>query len=242
MIVNTVRMQRHTSRLRLVMLVLCMCPMPALASTCYGSVGHGRLEGGVQLPARGANFLAYSQLGVEMGRTYLHQAVHRVVLEAYAELYTTAPGQTFVYGETGLANGGPMRPHRTHQNGLSVDFMVPVVGAAGRPVLLPSSPANQFGYGVEFDAQGRAAALRIDFEAMAEHLYQLQRAAQRHQVRITRVIFDPPLMKHLLDGTRRGDALRRSLPFMQGKPWIRHDEHYHVDFGVGCKPMTERMP
>ena len=29
----------------------------------------------------------------------------------------------------------------------------------------------------------------------------------------------------------------KALPFMRGKPWIRHDEHYQVDFGVPCKPF-----
>ena len=38
--------------------------------------------------------------------------------------------------------------------------------------------------------------------------------------------------------TAHGDALRK-LPFMQGKPWIRHDEHYHVDFAVPCEPLRE---
>ena len=43
-----------------------------------------------------------------------------------AELERTQPGVKFVYGETGWPDGGPMPPHRTHRNGMSVDFMVPV--------------------------------------------------------------------------------------------------------------------
>lgn len=23
---------------------------------------------------------------------------------------------------------------------------------------------------------------------------------------------------------------------MKGRPWVRHDEHYHVDFALPCKP------
>ena len=26
--------------------------------------------------------------------------------------------------------------------------------------------------------------------------------------------------------------------FMKGKPWVRHDEHYHVDFAAPCKPHS----
>ena len=131
-----------------------------------------------------------------------------------------------------------MRPHRTHQNGMSVDFMVPVLDAQGRSVPLPSSPLNEFGYGLEFDAQGRAGDLRTDYAALAEHLYQLRQAARKRQVGIALVIFDPALMPALL-ATARGKDLR-GLPFMQGKPWIRHDEHVHVDFALPCRPAWTR--
>ena len=51
------------------------------------------------------------------------------------------------------------------------------------------------------------------------------------------MIFDPAL-KTALVKTARGKELE-GLPFMQGKPWIRHDEHYHVDFAVPCEPLRE---
>ena len=210
---------------------------PAQASTCYGSVARGSISGAVALPASGPNFAAYSRLGVTLGRTQMHEQVRDVIVDAYAELARGLPGKRYLYGETGLPEGGTMRPHRTHQNGLSVDFMVPVLDAKGSSVPLPSSPMNKFGYALEFDAQGRAGQLRIDYAAMAEHLYQLHEAAQRRKVGIALVIFDPVLMPALLK-TARGDALRK-LPFMQGKPWIRHDEHYHVDFAVPCMPLRE---
>lgn len=170
-----------------------------------------------------------------MGRTYVHERVRDVMLDAYAALAREAPAKRYVYGETGLAGGGRMRPHRTHQNGLSVDFMVPVLDARGRPVPLPSTALNKFGYGLEFDATGRADGLRIDYDAMAEHLYELSAAARKRNIGISLVIFDPSLMPALMNAGR-GARLRR-LPFMKGKPWIRHDEHYHVDFAVPCKPL-----
>lgn len=208
---------------------------PAQASTCHGRPGAGSIAGAVALPASGANFEAYSRLGVQMGRTHVHVRVREVVLDAYAALARSLPGKHYVYGETGLEEGGRMRPHRTHQNGLSVDFMVPVLDVQGRSVALPSSPLNKFGYGVEFDAQGRADGLRIDFEALAEHLAELRQAATKRKVGIALVIFDPALKPALLK-TARGKELQ-GLPFMKGKPWIRHDEHYHVDFAVPCQPM-----
>lgn len=218
----------------LLLIPFLLAAAPAQASTCYGRVGAGSIAGAVALPPSGANFEAYSSLGVRMGRTHVHAQVRTVLLDAYAALARSAPGKRFVYGETGLENGGRMRPHRTHQNGLSVDFMVPVVDGSGKSVPLPSSPLNKFGYGLEFDARGQAGDLRIDFEALGAHLVQLQEAARRHKVGIALVILDPPLLAAVMK-TEHGKQLR-GLPFMQGKPWIRHDEHYHVDFAVPCKP------
>lgn len=218
-------------------LLMCLLmPSVSLASTCYGTVANGRLEQGVQLPAQGANFAAYSRLGVQLGRTYVHGAVSAVVVDAYRALERAAPGKTFVYGETGLAAGGPIAPHKTHQSGLSVDFMVPVLNDAGKSVPLPATPLNKFGYSIEFDKKGRAGDLRIDYEAMAEHLYQLDQATRQRGLGITRVIFDPVLTPPLFD-TRRGAYLRQHLRFMKERPWIRHDEHYHVDFATPCKRL-----
>lgn len=103
------------------------------ASRCFGTVGHGRIEGSVQLPARGANFAAYSLL--------------------------------------------------------------------------------------------------------AEHLYQLDLAAQARGLGIALVIFDGPYLPRLF-ATPRGPCLQRNLTLMKGKPWVRHDEHHHVDFAVPCRPKA----
>jgi penicillin-insensitive murein endopeptidase len=207
----------------LICILLVVSPGMGMASTCYGTVAHGRLEQGVQLPKDGANFAAYSMLGVQLGRTYLHDAVRDVVVATYRTLEQAAPGKTFVYGETGLAQGGPIRPHKTHQAGLSVDFM-------------PGNVSNKFGYGIEFDKAGRFEDLRIDYEAMAEHLYQLSRTADLHKIGITLVIFDPRLTQQLFS-TNRGAYLNQHLHFMKERPWIRHDEHYHVDFAIPCRPL-----
>ena len=221
------------------LLLLAVCGLGAAhASTCYGTPEQGRLADGVPLPLSGNNFAAYSSWGVDAGRTHVHDRVRQVVLDAYAGLEQTAPGKRYVYGETGLAHGGAFHPHRSHQNGLSVDFMVPVLDDGNRSVPLPSSPENKFGYAFEFDNQGRIPGFRIDFAAVAEHLHQVSIAARRHGLTIERVIFDPPLMSKLFATGVHGAELKR-LPFMKNRPWIRHDEHYHIDFGVRCRPLRD---
>lgn len=83
--------------------------------------------------------------------------------------------------------------------------------------------------------EGGVALPRIDFEALAEHLYQLDVAARSRGSGLALVIFDPRYMDRLL-ATQRGADLRR-LPFMKGRPWVRHDEHYHVDSRIACRPL-----
>jgi penicillin-insensitive murein DD-endopeptidase len=207
----------------------------AAESTCYGTTSSGRLENGVQLPDAGSNFETYSRIGSFAGRTYVHSKVADIVLDAYQALEASMPMTVFVYGETGLASGGRFSPHKTHQNGLSVDFMVPVL-KDGKSVPLPTSPLNKFGYAIEFDQNGSFEDYSIDYEAMAEHLYALHRAATTRGIKIWRVIFDVPLQK-LLFQSKRGDYLQQNLVFSKKPAWVRHDEHYHVDFEVSCRPL-----
>jgi penicillin-insensitive murein endopeptidase len=221
-----------------VLTVLACASTAAAASVCYGTPSHGRLQDGVQLPVSGKNFAAYTSMGAQLGRTWVHADVAQAMLAAWQQLETAAPGVRYVYGETGHAAGGPMPPHRTHEAGISVDFMVPVRDATGQSVRLPASALNKFGYAWEFNDAGKAAGLTIDFEALGAHLLALDRAGKQWHAPVQRVIFDPRLMEHLFK-TRHGAALR-ALPFMRQKPWIRHDEHYHVDFAIACRPYAAR--
>ncbi len=225
-------------RLSVMWVLLCMTATPAMAadSVCHGTPAKGRIEHAVKLPAGGKNFRAYSTVGVSLGRTYTHARVANAITDAYATLAQRMPAKTFVYGETGFAKGGPFKPHKTHQNGLSVDFMVPVVDTKGRSVPLPTNASNRYGYDIEFGADGRYRDLRIDFETLAEHLYALDQAGQRSGARIGRVIFEPAFLPKLF-ATTRGPYLREHVEFTRGKVWWRHDEHYHVDFVVACLPL-----
>jgi len=207
----------------------------AAESQCFGSVANGRLQDGVKLPASGANFEAYSSVGWAAGRTYVHSKVADVILASYGALATRKENVRFVYGETGWESGGRFRPHRTHQNGLSVDFFVPVKDRAGKPATLPIRVTNKLGYDIEFDSSGRFEEYTIDFESIAEHLYELDVAARARGVAIATVILDPEYISKVL-ATSRGPYIRKNVPFMKGKPWVRHDEHYHVDFSIRCKP------
>lgn len=79
------------------------------------------------MPSKGKNFETYSYFLSFLGRTCIHSKVRETILGAYNILETTQPEITFIYGEMGWCNSGRFRPHRTHQNGMSGDFIMPLV-------------------------------------------------------------------------------------------------------------------
>lgn len=206
----------------------------AAPSICYGSTANGRLENGVRLPSEGANFVAYSDIAVLAGRTYVHSEVYEILLAAWKVLEKEQPDKVYKYAETGFEEGGEFSPHKTHRNGLSVDFMTPMINGDGKSVHLPTHPFNRFGYDIEFDEKGHYKDLRVDYEALAAHIVALHKATQARGHKIWRVIFDPKLQAGLYD-TRYGDYIREHIQLSKKPSWVRHDEHYHVDFIVPCK-------
>lgn len=200
----------------------------AAPSQSHGTTGNGRLENGKRLPTTGSNFTTYSRLGALLGRTSVHEKVRAAVVDAFESVRQDQPSIIYTIGETGWPRGGRFRPHKSHQNGLSVDFMVPVL-RHGAPTRLPVNLSNKFGYGLQFDSEGKTGDLEIDFEAIAAHLYHLDRAARRNGLAIEVVIFDNELQKKLF-ATEQGRDLKERIRFSIKQPWIRHDEHYHVDF------------
>ena len=203
-------------------------------SICYGTTSNGRLENGVQLPASGENFESYGAIARLAGRTYVHSSVREIILAAYEDLKITQPGKVFKYAETGLEEGGQFKPHKTHRNGLSVDFIVPVKDEAGNSVYLPTNPFNKFGYSIEFDKAGNYEEFSMDYEALAAHIVALHRESKKKGYDLWRVIFDPELQPRLFK-TQYGEYLTQNIQFSKKPSWVRHDEHYHVDFAIPCR-------
>lgn len=221
--------------------MLVLTPLMGLAeeSRCFGTTSNGRLEGGVKLPATGANYVGYSRMASLAGRTYVHSSVRDIVVSAYQALEQEQKEKVFKYAETGLQDGGLFKPHKTHRNGLSVDFMVPVLNENGQSVHLPTNPLNKFGYNIEFDQRGYYKGLRIDYDALAAHIVTLHKESTRRGFDLWRVIFDPELQPNLYK-TAHADYLKQHIQFSKKRSWVRHDEHYHVDFDVTCETMSLR--
>ncbi|MFK8101922.1 MAG: penicillin-insensitive murein endopeptidase [Saprospiraceae bacterium] len=198
------------------------------ASISHGTVGNGWLENGKRIPFEGENYTSYSFLGYLLGRTFAHERVKQTLLDAYDICKTTCPSIYFVLGETGKCKGGKFLPHRTHQNGLSVDCMSPL--QKGAQHYRTHHVFNLWGYGLEFDSQGKTPTYEIDYETMAQHLLALKKAAAKNGLRIQKVIFDPVIRPQLFK-TSVGAQIR-NLPYTKNRVTVRHDDHYHVDFAL----------
>jgi penicillin-insensitive murein endopeptidase len=207
------------------LLLLITVPAHAAISTCYGTTANGALKNGQKLPAGGNNYEPYSNLARMMGRTYVHSEVYH--------LESAQPDKVYKYAETGFQQGGEFKPHKTHRNGLSVDFFTPVTNAQGKSAHLPTHPLNQFGYNIEFDTNSQYQEFTIDYDAMAAHIVALHQAAKKRGHDVWRVIFDPQLQPHLYQ-TQYGAYLKQHIQFSKKRSWVRHDEHYHVDFVIPC--------
>lgn len=218
-------------------LITCLLfPQIAYSSTsvCYGTTSNGRLENGVELPSEGRNFVSYSTVARFAGRTYVHSTVKSIIINAYKNLEITMPNTVYKYAETGYESGGKFRPHKTHQNGLSVDFMTPVKNEKGESAHLPTNPFNKFGYNIEFDASGKFEEFKIDYDALAAHIVELHKESKKQGFDLWRVIFAPELQLNLFK-TKHSDYLKKNIQFSKKRSWVRHDEHYHVDFDIPCR-------
>ncbi len=216
-------------------LVLCV-QVHSIESICFGISSNGRLKNGVLLPAKGNNFVGYSYLTRIAGRTYVHSEIRDILVDAYGALEQEQPNKVYKYAETGFKQGGEFKPHKTHRNGLSVDFITPVIDEEGQSVHLSTHLFNRFGYDIEFDVHGQFDGLKIDYEALAAHLVELHKGAIKRGHKIWRVIFDPNLQPNLLK-TQYAQYLRDNITFSTKRSRVRHDEHYHVDFIVPCAEL-----
>jgi penicillin-insensitive murein endopeptidase len=224
-------------RLITISALLLITPLSTYAqeSTCYGTTSNGHLNNGVQLPSEGANFVGYSTVARLAGRTYVHSSVKDIMLATYKYLEKDQPNKIYKYAETGFEEGGQFKPHKTHRNGLSVDFMTPVIDENNVSVHLPTHPLNKFGYDIEFDKDDEYEGLSVDYEATAAHIVALHKQAEAAGFDLWRVILAPELQPNLYT-TPYGPYLKKHITFSKKRSWVRHDEHYHVDFSIPCKP------
>ena len=206
-------------------------------SASRGTYSHGKMDNGYLLPYSGSNFNYFSPFSFFiLNSAYVHSRVFNTVIEAYHNCETTSPDTHFRIMECSRPSGGKMLLHRTHQHGLSVDFMVPKKKNGNQFQFF-----DRFGllhYLLEFDTEGKSTLNKnvvIDFEAMGRHILALDDAARKNGLYIRMIILKINLKGDLYATDVGREIKKRGIYFAQSLPPLidrLHDDHYHVDFGI----------
>lgn len=228
----------------LITMTLCLFLSPTLpqvlhknsgTSQSIGSVSNGQLINGYKVPYKGKNFKYFSPLDYFIfGRCYLHSDVFQIVINSYKDINRHYPDYTFRLMECSSRNGGKAFPHRTHQNGTSVDFMTPLT-KNGKAI----SRLDHLGiwrYLTKFNTKGQwrlNKKVEIDFEKTALHILALEKQARKKGYKIKKVILETNLKDELM-ASKYGPQLKTSnIYFVKSLPKNineLHDDHYHIDF------------
>ena len=205
-----------------------------LPSKSVGTVSNGSLVNGKLLPFSGSNFRYFDTTSYLNKRAFVHDKLLKTVLSCYQEFEHVFPGHPFCIMECSNEKGGKIAPHHTHQNGLSIDFMTPLMKDGKSYYALDSLGAEH--YLLEFNSEGKNsddASIQIDFETVAHHLWILEQEARKNGLKISKVIWKLELKDELF-ATEYGKKLKaQNIYFAQNlTPIINslHDDHYHVDF------------
>jgi penicillin-insensitive murein DD-endopeptidase len=207
-----------------------------LPSKSLGTVSKGTLENGKLIPFKGENFRYFDTLSYISGRAFLNENVKQTVLETYKDLERQLPERRFFVMESSNKNGGELFPHRSHQNGLSIDFMMPLI--KGNKEYYGLDTIGKDHYWLEFDNNGKYSkdkSVSIDFDLVARHILLLDKYARDHKLKIAKVIIKTEL-KGKLFATSNGQKLKGSGIYIVNSltPLINslHDDHYHIDFEI----------
>lgn len=203
-------------------------------SVSLGTVGNGKLRNGKLMPFSGENFQYFDTTSYVSDRAFVHEKVRSAALGAYKELSKSVPDRKFFLMECSHEAGGRLIPHFTHQNGMSIDFMSPVLKNNQ-----PYYGIDTIGiphYWLDFDASGKYSgdkSVSIDFDLIAQHILALDNNAGKNGLRIQKVILKMELHDEFFKTPNGKKVKQRGIYFAQKlTPLVNsvHDDHYHVDF------------
>jgi penicillin-insensitive murein endopeptidase len=205
-------------------------------SRAIGSVSNGKLVNGKLMPFKGNNFQYFDTTSYLAGRAFTHSRVKEALLKTYKQMETAHPGRKFFIMECSNEEGGKIHPHRTHQNGLSIDLMMPLVKDSAAYYGLDTLGKDH--YWLEFDNKGRYTKdpdISIDLDLVAGHLLELEKQSRSLGLKLSKVIIKTELREKLY-ATPNGRKLKGSGIYLVQNltPLINslHDDHYHVDFEI----------
>lgn len=206
-------------------------------SESVGTTGNGTLKNAWQISYKTSNskyfsFISYYFAGVG----YVHSSLYKTLTDTYKTCESSCPGIQFRIMECSLKNGGKTLLHRSHKNGLSVDFMVPKM--KDQKQVKRYDKMGLWHYLLNFDAEGRLTLNKdvvIDFETMGRHILALDDAARKNGLAISKVILKIDLKDEFYSTKSGKEVKKRGIYFARNLSEILnkvHDDHYHVDFKI----------
>ena len=168
------------------------------ASRSTGTVSNGKLINGKLFPFKGNNFEYFDETSYLAGKAFTHSTIKSIVLNSYKGLETSIPKRKFKIMECSHQHGGKLQPHRTHQNGTSIDFMMPLTQKKQ-----PYYSLDQTGFAhylLSFDDNGKYSldsSVSIDFDVVATHILTLEKNARQFGYKIKKVIIKLELKDEL---------------------------------------------
>lgn len=203
-------------------------------SKSIGTVSNGKLENGKIVPFYGSNYTYFDRDSYLASRAFTSDVVKSIVLDTYDKLNTEYPNRKFYLMELSNREGGEIYPHRTHQNGLSVDFMMPKI-RNDKPDYSLDTLGKQH-YTLQFNDRGeylQDTSIKVDFDLIAKHILLLNKEAKKWGYAIEKVIIKIEY-KNTLFKTPNGKILEKSGIYLVKNlsPLINtiHDDHFHIDF------------
>ncbi|MGB0431681.1 MAG: penicillin-insensitive murein endopeptidase [Bacteroidia bacterium] len=167
-------------------------------SISYGKSSNGSIEFAKRLPYKSDGYVTYSFTGYLAGRTFVHEKLKLAVLEAFELLSEKYNERQFVIGDCGLKEGGPMSfVGKEKQNGLEMDFMLPIVNLDGS-AYQKQNITNYWNYDLDFDETGRLGGMEVDYGTLATMLATLQSTAIKHGLTIKKIEMHPDIKRGLL--------------------------------------------
>jgi penicillin-insensitive murein DD-endopeptidase len=205
-------------------------------SISKGSVGKGSLDSACLLPYEGGNYKYFSKRSYIYGRAFVNLKVEEILTASFDTLASLCPKRTFYIMEGSNEHGGKIDPHRTHQNGTSIDLMIPLKKQGEIYTKLDTIDVDH--YLLKFNTDGQwleDLSVEIDFETLALEILTIQQQAKLKGCSIQKVILNTNLQDELFE-TSYGQKLRESgIYFTKNLDKIindLHDDHIHIDFNI----------
>jgi penicillin-insensitive murein endopeptidase len=203
-------------------------------STSTGHVVNGKLINAYKLDLYGNNYSYFSYFSYYMlGMCFTNSSVYQCLKDAMKTLEVSCPNRHFYIMELSRIYGGKSLLHQTHRNGMSVDLMVPKINKNNKPCYFYDH-AGLFHYLNEFDSDGHLKldkSVKIDFDALAELIFAVQKAASENGLKISQIIIRDEIKDNLAK-TATGSKIAYLMRSYPNNKFVNkmHDDHIHVDF------------